>query len=102
MLTAVPIFQNSSRILLRRFCSANLVAGKESVVLPELPYDYSALEPHINAEIMELHHSKHHQTYVTNYNSLLEQSEEAGQKQDSHAMLQLSNSLVFNGGGTLL
>ena len=32
--------------------------------LPELPYDYAALEPHISAKIMELHHSKHHATYV--------------------------------------
>ena len=34
--------------------------------LPDLPYDYNALEPHISAEIMELHHSKHHATYVNN------------------------------------
>lgn len=41
--------------------------------LPELPYDYSALEPHISGKIMELHHSKHHQAYVTGANTALEQ-----------------------------
>ena len=45
--------------------------------LPELAYDYSALEPHISARIMELHHSKHHQAYVTGANTALEQLAEA-------------------------
>ena len=39
--------------------------------LPELPYAYDALEPHISAEIMELHHSKHHNTYVQGANAAL-------------------------------
>ncbi|MFC3284760.1 superoxide dismutase [Litchfieldella rifensis] len=40
--------------------------------LPELPYDYDALEPHIDAMTMEIHHSRHHQTYVNNLNAALE------------------------------
>ena len=40
--------------------------------LPELPYDHTALEPHVDARIMELHHSKHHQAYVNNLNKALE------------------------------
>jgi hypothetical protein len=40
--------------------------------LPELPYDYSALEPHISGKIMELHHGKHHAAYVKNSNEVLE------------------------------
>ncbi len=40
--------------------------------LPDLPYDYSALEPHIDAKTMEIHHSKHHQGYVNNLNAALE------------------------------
>ncbi|MBI4163840.1 MAG: superoxide dismutase [Candidatus Aenigmarchaeota archaeon] len=40
-------------------------------VLPKLPYDYNALEPHIDAKTMEIHHSKHHQAYVNNLNASL-------------------------------
>ena len=42
--------------------------------LPQLPYPYNALEPHIDAQTMEIHHSKHHQTYITNYTKLLDGS----------------------------
>ena len=41
-------------------------------VLPDLDYDYAALEPHISGRIMELHHSKHHATYVKGANTALE------------------------------
>ena len=44
--------------------------------LPDLPYAYDALEPHISAEIMELHHDKHHNTYVKGANAALEALEE--------------------------
>jgi len=44
--------------------------------LPDLPYDYTALEPHIDEETMRLHHSKHHATYVTNLNATLEKYSE--------------------------
>ena len=50
--------------------------------LPELPYDYSALEPHISGRIMELHHDKHHATYVEGANKTLEQLDEARDKAD--------------------
>jgi superoxide dismutase, Fe-Mn family len=40
--------------------------------LPPLPYDYSALEPHIDAQTMQLHHDKHHQAYVNNLNTALQ------------------------------
>jgi Fe-Mn family superoxide dismutase len=44
--------------------------------LPPLPYDFDALEPHIDARTMEIHHGKHHQTYVTNLNAALEKHPE--------------------------
>lgn len=49
------------------------VAGAGPVTLPPLPYAASALEPHIDAQTMEIHHGKHHQAYVTNLNKALEE-----------------------------
>lgn len=67
--------------------------------LPDLPYDYSALEPVISAEIMELHHKKHHQGYVNNLNTSLEKYAEAEAKNDVEAMIALQSAIRFNGGG---
>jgi len=44
--------------------------------LPALPYDFAALEPHIDAQTMQIHHGKHHQTYVTNLNAALDKHPE--------------------------
>lgn len=67
--------------------------------LPPLPYDFAALEPAINAEIMNLHYHGHHQAYVTNLNKALEQYEEASQKQDLSTIESLLSAIKFNGGG---
>lgn len=67
--------------------------------LPELPYDYSALEPHISGKIMELHHDKHHNTYVNGANSALEKLEAAREADDLAAINQFSKDLAFNLGG---
>ena len=48
--------------------------------LPQLPYDYDSLEPHIDKETMRIHHSKHHQTYVDKLNKALEGQEELQDK----------------------
>ena len=50
--------------------------------LPDLPYDYAALEPHSSAEIIELHHDKHHAAYVNGANDTLEKLAEARDKGD--------------------
>nr|UVJ68609.1 Mnsod [Lilium brownii] len=71
----------------------------QTFTLPDLPYDYGALEPAISADIMKIHHQKHHQTYVTNYNKALEQLEDATAKGDSSAVVQLQSAIKFNGGG---
>jgi len=67
--------------------------------LPDLPYDFSALEPVISGEIMELHYSKHHKAYVTNLNTALEKYHEAESKRDLAAMIALQKAIRFNGGG---
>ncbi|BDI22733.1 superoxide dismutase [Herbiconiux sp. L3-i23] len=67
--------------------------------LPALPYDYAALEPHISAQIMELHHSKHHQTYVTGANTALAQIAEARDSGNLANINKLSKDLAFNLGG---
>jgi Fe-Mn family superoxide dismutase len=48
--------------------------------LPPLPYDFAALEPHIDARTMEIHHGKHHQTYVNNLNAAIEKAPELAKK----------------------
>jgi len=48
--------------------------------LPPLPYDFAALEPHIDAKTMEIHHGKHHQTYVNNLNAAIEKAPELASK----------------------
>jgi len=65
--------------------------------LPALDYDYKALEPVINGEIMEIHHSKHHATYVTNLNAGAEALAAAGD--DVSKVISLQQGLKFNGGG---
>ncbi|MCI5825705.1 MAG: superoxide dismutase [Arcanobacterium sp.] len=67
--------------------------------LPELPYDYAALEPHISGKIMELHHDKHHLTYVNGANAALEGLEAARENGDFAKVNQLEKDLAFNLGG---
>ncbi|WP_136706894.1 superoxide dismutase [Agromyces sp. H66] len=67
--------------------------------LPDLPYDYSALQPAISGAIMELHHSKHHQAYVTGANTALEQLAEARESGNLANVNKLEKDLAFNLGG---
>ena len=68
--------------------------------LPDLPYDYDALEPHISGEIMQLHHDKHHATYVAGANTALEKLEKAREEgADANEIRALSKNLTFNLGG---
>ncbi|WP_017569886.1 superoxide dismutase [Nocardiopsis halotolerans] len=67
--------------------------------LPELPYDYAALEPWISGQIMELHHDKHHATYVAGANTALEKMAEARETGDFGTIPMLEKNLAFNLGG---
>merc|ERR1712037_97073 len=77
-----PIFESDFDCLTEKMMRSRVlsVLGRRTkATLPELPYEYHALEPYISADIMELHHSKHHATYVNNLN--------------------VANAIKFNGGG---
>lgn len=67
--------------------------------LPDLPYAYDALEPFISRQIMELHHKKHHQTYVNSLNAAEQAYAKASTPKERIA---LQAALKFNGGGALL
>ncbi|MFW7415305.1 superoxide dismutase [Demequina sp. SO4-18] len=67
--------------------------------LPDLSYDYGALDPHIAGEIMELHHSKHHATYVAGANTALEKMAAARDNDDFGPIAGLEKALAFNLGG---
>jgi len=64
--------------------------------LPELPYDYDALEPTIDERIMELHHDKHHQGYVNGANAALENLAEMRESGDFGDVKAVKRSLSFN------
>jgi len=67
--------------------------------LPDLPYDYAALEPHISGKIMQLHHDKHHAAYVAGANTALEKLAEARESGDLGGVNKLEKDLAFNLGG---
>jgi superoxide dismutase, Fe-Mn family len=71
-------------------------------VLPELSYDYGALEPHISGRIMELHYDMHHRAYVDGGNRALEQLQEARAAGQFERVGQLERTLAFNASGHAL
>jgi Fe-Mn family superoxide dismutase len=87
MLARVPV-----RAVQRGFSTAKFT-------LPDLTYDYGELAPFISGNIMQLHHSKHHQAYVNNLNAAAAKLEEAMQKNDVTQIVQQQQAIKFNGGG---
>jgi Fe-Mn family superoxide dismutase len=71
-------------------------------VLPDLDYDFGALEPHISGEIMQLHHGKHHKAYVEKANETLDKLDEARDTKDFTRLAGLEKSLAFNLSGHVL
>src|SRR5258708_11601206 len=76
--------------------------------LPALPYAYDALEPHIDAKTMEIHHTKHHQAYVNNLNAAIEKAPELAGKSLDELMRGINSvpesvraAVRNNGGGHL-
>ncbi len=70
--------------------------------LPELEYDYAALEPHLSARILELHHDKHHKAYVDGANTVLDKLSEARSSGDFGTINQLEKNLAFHISGHIL
>jgi Fe-Mn family superoxide dismutase len=70
--------------------------------LPELPYDYSALEPHYSAEVLQLHHDKHHQAYVDGANTTFEKLGEARDSGNFGTINQLEKNMAFHLSGHVL
>ena len=71
-----------------------------SFQLPDLTYDYSALEPHIDARTMEIHHSKHHAAYTANFNKALEGTSLEGKSaEEIFAGISAHPAAVRNNGG---
>ena len=70
--------------------------------LPELGYDYAALEPHLSGRILELHHDKHHKAYVDGANKVLERLEEARATGDFGSINLLEKNLAFHLSGHIL
>ncbi len=75
---------------------------REPYSLPDLPYDYGALEPEISGRIMELHHDKHHAAYVKGANTALERLGEARGSHDFETIAMLEKNLAFNVSGHVL
>lgn len=71
-------------------------------VLPDLAYDYAALEPHLSARIVELHHSKHHQAYVDGANAVTEKLATARATGDYASLVGLEKTLAFHVSGHVL
>ena len=70
--------------------------------LPDLPYDYSALEPHYSAKVLELHHDKHHAAYVAGLNTTIDKLAEARSSEDFGSIVGLQKNLAFNLSGHVL
>jgi superoxide dismutase, Fe-Mn family len=83
------------------FAQASTADGQYA--LPKLPYAYAALEPHIDAMTMEIHHSRHHKAYVDNANRALKLlSEIQGADADPRVVESLQRDIAFNVGGHVL
>ncbi|GAX74710.1 hypothetical protein CEUSTIGMA_g2158.t1 [Chlamydomonas eustigma] len=87
------------RLLCNGESSNFALRGITTFKLPELSYDFGALEPFISGKIMELHVTKHHAAYVNNLNNALLQHAEAEKMGDIAKMIALQGAIKFNGGG---
>lgn len=83
----------------QRAAAFSTTVTRNKATLPDLPFDYGALEPSISGKIMELHHDKHHATYVNSLNTQSEKMQEAQSKGDVAAQIAIQPLINFHGGG---
>ncbi|KAJ8098694.1 Manganese/iron superoxide dismutase [Lipomyces tetrasporus] len=94
---AMSLFRTSAaRRAMMSSRSAPAVFARGKATLPDLDYDYGALEPYISGQIMELHYTKHHQTYVNGYNAAIEKFDST---KDIKSQIELQSLINFHGGG---
>ena len=98
-ITRTPFLARQARPLF--FTQCRSFASFKKAVLKPLPYGLNGLEPVISQNLMEYHYGKHHQTYVTNLNGLLDQASKALESGDQQKYVDLSQAIKFNGGGHL-
>ncbi len=91
--------RNQAQLISTRNSIGVLSSVRTKVTLPDLDWDYGALEPHISGQINELHHKKHHQTYVNGFNDASEKLLVAESKNDAKAVVGLQQNIKFHGGG---
>jgi superoxide dismutase, Fe-Mn family len=96
---ARPALRAPTANQIRTIGTADRTFIRTKATLPDLSYDYGALEPAISGKIMELHHSKHHQTYVNSYNDAADKYAAASAKDDVAAKIALQPLVNFHGGG---
>lgn len=96
MLARIPraALRNAAVAQRQRLFAASAVRSEHT--LPPLPYAYDALEPHISARIMTLHHTKHHKAYVDGLNTAEKAYASTAETKDK---IKLQAALKFNGGG---
>lgn len=92
-------FANSK---LKTFNFQNAVDNSGKYILPPLPYDYNALEPHIDEQTMRLHHDKHHLAYVNGLNTATQKIKESIETGDFSLIKHWERELAFHGGGHFL
>lgn len=76
----------------------SLISNAKKLTLPPLNYGYDELEPVLSKELLELHHSKHHQLYIDNYNSIAPEFARAMESGDVKTIETLSKDINFNAG----
>ena len=94
--------RRDSSSALARLSAVVIFRAMPKYTLPELAYDYGALEPHVSGKIMQLHHDKHHAAYVAGANTAADGLAEARAKNDFAKIATLEKALAFHTSGHVL